>query len=130
MARRITLTWIERNGNDINTELQWLGRTIGLFPVRDRSSSRYRIFIELLKAAPSRTPLTSDEIAMRVGLTRGAVVHHLNELVPLNIVLRKSEGYILVDENLWALVKRIKLESKALLDDIAQAAKSIDNQLS
>ncbi|MFW6449793.1 MAG: hypothetical protein ACOCZ6_01955 [Nanoarchaeota archaeon] len=50
--------------NEINEELQWLGASLGLFNLRDKDKSCFRIFIELIKNARIRDePLTSDQIA-------------------------------------------------------------------
>ena len=50
----------------LNEELQWFGSSLGLFNLRDRDKSCFRVFIELLKAAKLRTPLSSDELAQNI----------------------------------------------------------------
>src|SRR3990167_11073730 len=65
----------------INQELQWFGNSLGLFNLRDKDKSCFRVFIELLKAAKANMPLTSDELAYRLNLSRGTVIHHINKLM-------------------------------------------------
>ena len=81
MAHKVTVVRIrkELSGN-VNQELQWVGNSLGLFNLRDRDSSCFRVFITLVKRAKQNTPITSDDVADRLRLSRGTVVHHLNKL--------------------------------------------------
>ena len=70
-SRKITIVKINRPAEkDINKELQWLGYSLGLFSIRDKDRSCYRIFLELLKAAKKGVPLSSDELAEKLNLQR------------------------------------------------------------
>ena len=66
--QRITIIRERRPVRNLNEELQWLGNSLGLFNLRDKDKSCFRIFIELLKAAKVDKPLTSDEIAVNLDL--------------------------------------------------------------
>jgi len=50
--QRITIirTTVPRQ-HDINEELKWFGQSLGLFSERDKDSSLYRLFVELLKSS-------------------------------------------------------------------------------
>lgn len=130
MRRRITLSWNDRGAGDINTDLQWLCYSLGLFPIRDYNSSMYRLFIELVKDRRTERVSTSDELAARVGLTRGTVVHHLNKMMETGIVLRSEAGYALRDATVERMVGSIRREVDRLFTDIEDVAKRIDEQLS
>ena len=73
----------------VNEDLQWLCSSLGLFNIRDKENSLFRIFIELLKAAKKGIPISSDEIAHKLDLSRGTVVFHLNkkELIVLKFLV-------------------------------------------
>ena len=50
--QRITIVKIRKPvTTDVNEELQFLGNSLGLFNLRDKDKSCFRVFIELLKAA-------------------------------------------------------------------------------
>ena len=129
MRRKFTITWHERTGGDINTDLQWICHSLGLFPVRDYNSSMYRLFIELIKDRKTNKTSSSDVLAARVGLSRGTVVHHLNKMIGSGIVIRSAEGYGLKEENVEKLVELMRSQVDELFDEIETIARRIDEQL-
>ncbi len=114
---------------DINEDLQWFGSSLGLFNLRDRDSSCFRIFIELLKCSRKKKPLSSDELAYKTGLSRGTVIHHLNKLMGSGIVVSEKNKYILRVENLKVLVEEIEKDIKRTCNDLKEIAKNIDEEL-
>jgi predicted transcriptional regulator len=117
------------NKKSVNEEIRWFGQTLGLFGLRDRDSSCYRIFIELLKSSRNKKGLTSDDIAYRIGLSRGTVVHHLKRLIDSGIVVSEKRQYILRDANLEVLVEELKKDLWRSLEDLKAVAKKIDEEL-
>ncbi|MBW2984996.1 helix-turn-helix domain-containing protein [Candidatus Woesearchaeota archaeon] len=111
---------------NLNEELQWFGSSLGLFNLRDKDKSCYRIFVELLKAAKSRVPLSSDEIAVRAGLTRGTVIHHLNKLIEAGIAVHHRNRYMLRVDNLSELVKELERDVQRACQELEQVAEEID----
>ena len=130
MRRTFTLTWRDRPGGDINTDLQWLCHSLGLFPVRDYNSSMYRLFIELIKDRKTGRVSSSDVFAARVGLSRGTVVHHLNKMIDSGIVIRHQEGYALKEQSVERMVADMRERVEDLFADIETVARRIDEQLS
>lgn len=117
---------ISRN---INEDLSWLGMSLGLFNLRDKDKSCFRIFIELLKAAKNQEPLTSDEIALRLGLTRGTVIHHINKLLESGLVLSEKNRYYLRVQNLKALIDELEKDVQRTMTDMKEIAVGIDQEL-
>lgn len=128
MIKRVTVVKIRRmpEGN-VNSDLQWLGNSLGLFGLRDRDSSCFRIFITLVKK--SDNPLSSDEIAERLKLSRGTVVHHLIKLMDSGIVLREKEGYLLREGSLLHLIEELKRDTEAVFTELKEVAKEIDEKI-
>jgi len=129
MHQRITIIRERRPVRNLNDELQWLGNSLGLFNLRDKDKSCFRIFIEMLKAAKVDKPLTSDEIALKLGLTRGTVIHHLNKLMESGIVVHHRNRYMLRVNNLEMLVQEIKKDAERTFEDLGRVAKEIDQFL-
>ena len=128
MIKRVTVVKIRRvQDNNINSDLQWLGNSLGLFGLRDRDSSCFRIFITLVKK--SNAPLSSDEIAERLHLSRGTVVHHLTKLMDSGIVLRDKEGYLLRESNLLRLIEDLKRDTESVFAELREVAKQIDERI-
>lgn len=113
----------------INEELQWFGQSLGLFNLRDRDKSCFRVFIELLKSAKRKEPLSSDELARKLDLTRGTVIHHINKLIEAGIVVPGKKKYLLRVDNLKLLVEEIEKDIERACSDLKEVADDIDRRL-
>ncbi|HLC70995.1 MAG TPA: helix-turn-helix domain-containing protein [Candidatus Nanoarchaeia archaeon] len=130
MARRVTIIKIRKSeGSNVNQELQWLGNSLGLFNLRDKDSSCFRLFITLVRTSKQRRPLTSDEIAQHLKLSRGTVIHHLAKLMDAGIAVKEHKGYILREESLKDVVKDLHRDTEAVFAELEEVAKEIDERL-
>lgn len=127
--QKITIVSVRKPARNLNNELQWFGSSLGLFNLRDKDKSCFRVFIELLKAAKLDKPLTSDEIAAKLGLSRGTVIHHINKLIESGIVIPHHNRYMLRVNNLELLVDEIKTDAERTFYDLRKVAKEIDQFL-
>jgi len=128
--RRITIVNIRKPvTRNVNQELQWLGTSLGLFNLRDKDKSCFRIFIELLKAAKVKQPLRSDEIASRANLSRGTVIHHINKLMESGIVVNEGNRYMLRVDNLKSLIDEVEKDIERACDGLKDIASEIDERL-
>ena len=128
--QRITIIRTSRpRQSNVNDELKWLGYSLGLFSERDKESSLYRLFVELIKSSKGSRPITSDELARRLELSRGTVVHHLNKLLESGIVVEERNHYALRVRNLEVLVDEIRKDLRRTMDDVKAIAKQIDKEL-
>ena len=124
---KITIIQISKPAkHDINAELQWLGDSLGLFSLRDKDKSCFRMFVELIKSAKSGTPLSSDELGERLHLTRGTVVHHLNRLMESGIVVSERRRYVLRVEKLSSLVGEMEKDLERTYKNLKEIAEDID----
>jgi predicted transcriptional regulator len=126
-SRRITIIQVRRaKGESVNRDLQSFGSSLGLFNLRDKDKSCYRIFLELLKAAKMKSGLASDELAYTLGLTRGTVVHHLNKLMEAGIAVNERSKYYLREENLEVVIDSIRKDLESSMEELRAVAKDID----
>lgn len=116
------------DGN-LNAELQWLSISLGLFNLRDKERSMFRLFVELLKAAKRNEQLQSDELAYRLHLTRGTIVHHLNKLIDSGLVVTSHNKYMLRVKSLERLVKEIHADVDEFLKEVEDAGKDLDKRI-
>lgn len=112
--------------NNLNDKLMWLGGSLGLFSSRDKDKSCFRIFIELLKYAKNNMPVSSDELALRLGLTRGTVIHHINRMMDAGLIVVHENRYFLRVTNLKALVESVQKDLEQNLNDIKSIASEVD----
>jgi biotin operon repressor len=115
--------------HNVNDDLQFLGNSLGLFNLRDKDKSCFRVFIELLKAAKKKHPISSDELAYRLNLTRGTVLHHINRLKEAGIVIHESNRYFLRVDKLESVIQEIRKDIIRTCDDLEEIAKEIDREL-
>jgi predicted transcriptional regulator len=130
MAKRLMIVRVRRNPHeDLNQELQWIGNSLGLFNLRDKDSSCFRVFITLVKKAKRHEPISSDDIAERLNLTRGTVVHHLTKLIDSGIVIRERQGYLLRENDLVRVIQDIKRDMEDAFSELIEVAREIDDKL-
>lgn len=115
--------------NSPNEELRWFAQSLGLFGIRDRDKSCFRLFIELLKATKRGEVLSSDDLAERSKLSRGTVVHHLNRLMELSIVVQERKRYMLRDQNLARLLDVLHQDMESAFSNLRIAAVELDKWL-
>ncbi|MEM4240315.1 MAG: helix-turn-helix domain-containing protein [Candidatus Woesearchaeota archaeon] len=128
--KQITITTLKKPLNvSLNEELKWFGSSLGLLSERDKDSSMFRVFIELVKSTKKHTALTSEQISLTVGLTRGAVIRHLKKLTNAGMVVHEGRRYSLRDDNLARLMEELKKDINRSLDDLHTVAQEIDAQL-
>src|SRR3989338_3484213 len=129
-VQRITIMNLRKPvQKNVNQELQWLGSSLGLFNLRDKDKSCFRVFIELVKTAKQGMPLSSDELAYRLGLSRGTIIHHINKLLESGIVVQADRGYILRVNNLKELINEVEKDLRRTCDELKEMAEEIDKSL-
>ncbi len=130
IRQRITVVKLQRPFHtSLNDELRWLGVSLGLFGERDRDKSCYRLFLELLKAAKAQQLASSDDLAEKLHLSRGTVVHHLNKLRHSGLVIVEGNKYLLRENTLEVLIDDIKRDIERTCEEMKQAAKELDEWL-
>ena len=130
IRQKITIVSIRKPAeNNVNHELQWLGNSLGLFNLRDKDKSCFRIFIELLKSAKTHQMLTSDELALKLDLTRGTIVHHVNKLMESGLVVHEGNSYTLRVSNLASLIDEVERDIQRTCEDLRRIAIDLDKRL-
>lgn len=124
--KRLTIVKVRSPDDSLNSEVQWISESLGLFSQRDKDKSCFRLFVALLQAKRS---LTSDELAYKLNLSRATVIHHLNKLISAGLVIIDNNKYILREKNLELSLKRIKDDILSTLEEIESEAKLIDKKL-
>ncbi|MCM2325191.1 MAG: ArsR family transcriptional regulator [Candidatus Woesearchaeota archaeon] len=129
-STKITIFRIRKpQEKSINDELQWFFDSLGILGNRDKNKSCFRTVIVLLKNLRQGDGLTSDEIAERVQLSRGTVVHHLHSLMNAGVVVSNRSRYMLRVENLKKLIDEIEDDLYKTMAELKQVAEEIDKRL-
>ena len=127
---KLTIIKVRKSSEqNLNSDLQWFSNSLGLFGERDKEKSCFRVFVELVKAARKRKPMSSDEIALKSNLSRATVIHHLNKLIESGLITIENNCYILRENNLEDLVEEIKKDTLRIFQDLQLMAEEIDEEL-
>ena len=110
---------------DINDELQWVSRSLGLFSERDKEKSCYRIFLALLK---EHKPMSSEDLADFTNLSRATVLHHMNKLIESGVVVSEHERYLLRDD-VDKLIDDIEADIISTLNEVRKTTRHIKHVL-
>lgn len=129
IIQRITIVRSKLPDDDINQQLQWLANSLGLFNLRDKDRSCFRLFIELVKLSRREDVVSSDELAARLGLSRGTVVHHLNKLLETGLIINNRNRYELRVSTLEQLIDIVQQDYLKVFSDMKRVAKDLDNKL-
>jgi len=85
--------------------------------------------IELLKYARRGIPISSDELAAHLNLSRGTVIHHINKLIDAGFIMVQNNRYYLKVSSLKALIEEMQEDLEHQLAEIKQVAAEIDELL-
>ena len=127
---KVTVVKIEKPvKKSINDDLQWFCSSLGLFNMRDKNSSCFRVFIELLRNTRKGKFLSSNDLSHLTGLSRATVVHHLNNLIASGLVIPFEGKYKLRGGNLENITQEIRNDLDHVMDDLMAMAQELDNEL-
>ncbi len=115
--------------HEMNDNFEWFCYSIGLVSPRDKERTSVKIFDTLLEAAVRGHSLTTDDIAKKVGVTRGAVIHHLNRMIELGLIIQRGGKYMLRVNNLEELVDEIERDIQSTIKIIRKISESLDKKI-
>lgn len=113
----------------LEEDIEWFCLCMGFCEPRDKKKRAIKIFIELLKAAKESKALSADEIANKIGITRGAAIHHLNKFIRAGLVLRTSNVYELRMQNLTRTLEEIRKDIARTFLNLFEITREIDEAL-
>ena len=114
---------------DYNQDVEWICRSFGFLEARDKRKTAARIFKLLLEAAREGKGLSSDELAAKIGLTRGTVVHHLIKMIKGGLVIYHEGQYKLRGRSLRSTLGEIERDINRVFENLYKVAVSIDETL-
>ncbi|MEM3479252.1 MAG: helix-turn-helix domain-containing protein, partial [Candidatus Bathyarchaeia archaeon] len=99
---------------------------LGFLEHRDKKKTAFRILRLLLEAARENKGLTSDELAERLYLTRGTMVHHLNKMIRSGLVIYHEGTYKLRGRSLKTTIEEAHRDINRIFENLYRVAESID----
>ena len=131
MTQQITIKKIlSPSPGNLDEDINYLCKSLGYFTERDKQNTAGKIFRLLVKeACETDRYLSSDEIAEKLNLTRGAIVHHLNNFISSGIVIKEHNRYRLRSVSLQKSMEEIRADIDRIMNQMIKIAKEIDDKL-
>jgi len=115
---------------NIEEDIDFICKSFGYFTLRDKQDSAGRIFRLLVKeACGDKDGLTSDLIAENLELSRGAIIHHLNNFIKSGLIIKENNLYRLRSQSIQKCIEEIKFDIDRIFTQMIKIAVDIDNKL-
>jgi predicted transcriptional regulator len=131
MPQRIIIKKIRSPApGNIDNDIDFLCKSLGYFSKRDKQETAGKIFRLMVKeaCAPEKC-FTSDEIAEKLDLTRGAIVHHLNNFLAAGIITKEHNKYRLRSGSLQKSMEELRADIERIMEQMIKIAIELDEKL-
>jgi predicted transcriptional regulator len=115
---------------NIENDIDYICKSFGYFTLRDKQYSAGRIFRLLVKeGCGEKDGLSSDSISEDLELSRGAIIHHLNNFIRSGLIIKENNLYRLRSQSLQKSIEEIKIDIDRIFDQMIKIAMEIDSKL-
>lgn len=130
MAQEFIIRRLEiPESGSIESDIEWLARSLGFPGARDRDETALRIFNLLIEGAVHRMGVTSEHLASELDLTRAAVLHHIKNYIAAGLVTQERTFYTLRTRSLLKTIEEVELDTQRIFADLKKIAKEVDERL-
>ena len=130
LMRRFILAEIKKpREKGLGTDVDWMCECLGIVTPRDRDRTSTKILMVMLRAAKEDEGLSSDDIAGKVGITRGTVVHHIKRYIDSGVVVKHRTTYELRTNSLRDTLDEIEMDMERTIRRMKQIAQEIDDEM-
>ncbi len=114
----------------IEEDINYLCKSLGYFSNRDKNETAGKIFrIIVQRGVVEDEGVKSEEIAEELGLTRGAIVHHLNSFIQSGIVIKEKNSYRLRSQSLRKSLEEVRADIERIFKEMIRIAEEVDENL-
>ncbi|MCW4052304.1 MAG: MarR family transcriptional regulator [Candidatus Bathyarchaeota archaeon] len=114
---------------NVEKDLEWMCRSLSFMEPRDKERTAYNIFRVIVETARANKGLSSDELAEKLALSRGTMVHHLNKMIKSGLVIRHESQYKLRGRSLKSTIEEVQRDVNRIFNDLQSVAETIDDTL-
>ena len=127
----IKITLIRRQKpfeKNIEKDMNWLCSSLG-FCTQSQQKTGSKLFKQLITQIANGGQPTSTQLAQDVGMSRGAVIHQLNQLQAAGLIRKNGRSYSLREGSLYRTIKEVERDVTRLFEDLEQMAAEIDEEV-
>lgn len=127
---KITIKKIPLNQKkDFDEQIAWICASLGFFENIDKNKNATIIFKEIFLSSAMGQVLTSTSIAQRVGMSRGSVINHLNNLRNSGLIEKGGKYYFTRQKTMNGIIEEIEDDLLHIFSRIKKIAKEVDNNI-
>jgi len=127
---KITIRGVSLPENDnFDEKFAWICSCLGFFETIDKGKTAAIIFKELYLAGRQGIVLTSTSIAERIGMSRGSVINHLNNLKNAGLIEKSGKYYYTRHKTLEGIITEIEDDAIHIFSRMKRIGKEIDEKI-
>ncbi|MFH1257257.1 MAG: winged helix-turn-helix transcriptional regulator [Candidatus Diapherotrites archaeon] len=143
-AFKIVIRQVERPfSSSRDDELNWICQTFGFFEPRLQGIEEHKpvdsggkvrgktaaaVFRVIVDGTEKGKPPTSTALSQRVGMSRGSIINHLNNLMRSGLIVRHGRVYESRSRSIFRTVSEIEEDIERIFQKMKKAAKDIDEE--
>ena len=113
---------------DADREFDWICRCLGFFEEIDKDKTASTLFKSILKSAEKNRCLTSTQLAEMVGMSRGSVINHLNNLLRAGLIERDGRYYLPRSKSVFRIIEELEEDLDRIFSSMKKTAKDLDKK--
>jgi len=114
---------------DFEHQLTWICSSLGFFEPIDKDKNAAAVFKEIVLSTEKGEALSSTALAERIGMSRGAVINHLNNLLRSGLIEKNGKFYSSRSRSMKRTIEEIEEDIERIFSQLKKAAEEIDSQI-
>src|SRR3989338_2946423 len=110
-------------------ELEWICQSLGFLEPIDREKTAAAVFKEIIRSAEEGKPVTSTDLAEKVGMSRGSVINHLHNLGMSGLIVKDGRFYYPRSKSVMRTIEEIEEDIQRIFARMKKTAREIDEEL-
>lgn len=115
---------------NFNEQIAWICASLGFFENIDKNKNAASIFREIFLSSAQGQVLTSTSIAQRVGMSRGSVINHLNNLRNAGLIEKGGKYYFTRHRTMKGIIEEIEDDLIHIFSRMKKVGEKIDKETS
>lgn len=115
--------------DDFEHQLAWICSSLGFFEPIDKDKNAAAVFKEIVLATENGEALTSTALAERIGMSRGAVINHLNNLLRSGLLEKNGRFYSARSRSMKRTIEEIEEDVERVFLQLKKTAELMDKQI-
>ncbi len=114
--------------DDSDEIFRWFCRSFGIFENIDKDKVASSVFRTVYISNKQGDKLSSTDLAKKVGMSRGSVINHLNNLMERGLVVKNGRFYFVRRQSFYDLVRDLEDEVDSIFSRMHELAKHLDEE--